>query len=81
MQEIIDYCFKPRTMNDLCARFKMSDRAMQARMRKLTRENLIIRRETDVGTRNWRQWYISQKPSDVVRLCKEYSRNVLGVWL
>jgi|1048.fasta_scaffold48534_3 predicted ArsR family transcriptional regulator len=81
MQEIIDYCFKPRTTDQIAKHLGLTVKQVQGRLRTLTRDNLIIRRETDVGTAAWRRWYVTQKPADPVNLSKKYSKNIMGVWL
>ena len=81
MQEIIDYCFKPRTTYEIAKHLNLTVKQVQGRLRKLTRDNIIIRRETDVGTAAWTRWYMTQKPTDPVTLSKKYSKNIMGVWL
>lgn len=80
--EIVDYCFKPRTMNELTARFNASKNAIGPRLRKLMTEQRIIRRVTDQGTENMMHWYMMiETPKDPSTLSKRYSKQVMGVWL
>jgi predicted ArsR family transcriptional regulator len=43
MQEIIDYCFKPRTTYEIAKHLGLTVKQVQGRLRKLTRDNPLIR--------------------------------------
>jgi predicted DNA-binding transcriptional regulator len=68
-------------MKELCKKFGTPDRTMSAKVLSLQRQGLLIRRDEDIGTVNWRKVYATILPTNPVKLAKKYSKNVMGVWL
>ena len=80
-EQLIEYCYKPRTITDIQAHFKIGRSQVSKQLLKLQLENKIIRRVTDQGTERMAWWYMTQKPEAPAKLAKKYSKCVMGVWI
>lgn len=80
-EEILEYCYKPRTMAQLTKHFGKGKNVLGPRLLKLQLENKLIRRVTDQGTADMMHWYMAKQVPDPAGLAKKYSRQIMGVWL
>jgi predicted ArsR family transcriptional regulator len=81
-EDLLMFCYKPRTIHDIAAEFSASTKAVAPRLRKLMAEQRLIRRTTDQGTARMKQWYMTiEATQNPALLATQYSQNVMGVWL
>jgi hypothetical protein len=81
-EDILMFCYKPRTVKEMATHFNVPQRAVAQRLRKLIADQRIIRRTTDQGKHCMKQWYMTlEVPQNPALLAKKYSLNVLGVWI
>ncbi len=81
-EDLLMFCYKPRTIYDIANEFGVSTKAVAPRLRKLMAEQRLIRRTTDQGTVRMKQWYMTiEATQNPALLATQYSQNVMGVWL
>lgn len=81
-EDVIRFCFRPRTIYDIAAEFNTTPKAAHPKLRKLIAEQRLIRRTTNQGTVDMKQWYMTIEPAEnPAELAQQYSTKVLGVWL
>lgn len=80
--DILKFCFRPRTIHDITAEFNTSPKAVAPRLRKLMAEQRLIKRTTDQGTAKMKQWYMSiETTQNPAAYAQQYCKQIMGVWL
>ena len=79
--DILDYCYKPRTIDDLIKKFDKRKNQLNKPLFKLQLQHKILRRVTDQGTSKVKHWYMTNDIKDPAGMAKRYSQQVMGVWI
>lgn len=79
--EILEYCYKPRTIYDLIEKFDKRKNQLNKPLLKLQLQQKLIRRVTDQGTARMKHWYMTNNIENPAQMAKQFSIQVMGVWM
>jgi hypothetical protein len=80
-EQILDYCYKPKTIHDLTKKFKKTQGQLSKPLLRLQLSQKLIRRVTGQGTKNMKHWYMTNNIENPADMAKQYSIQVMGVWM